>query len=79
MQLLPNLKLGVAYGATETLCMVLHQKFERDGLNSATYGWLNVVPGVEVKVVDDEDCVLPVGRTGEVCIRGPMRSLVLVQ
>ena len=75
LKLLPNLKLGVAYGSMETLCMVLHQKFERDGLNSETYGWLEVVPGVEVKVVDDEDCVLPVGRTGEVCIRGPMLFL----
>ena len=75
LQLLPNLKFGLAYGATETFCMVLHQKYERDGLNSETYDWLDVDPGVEVKVVDDEDCVLPVGRTGEVCIRGPMLFL----
>lgn len=72
LKLLPNLKVGVVYGSTETLCMVLHQMFERDSLNSETYGWLDVDPGVEVKVVDDEGCVLPVGSPGEICVRGPM-------
>ena len=72
LKLLPNLKFGLAYGSTGTLYMVLHQKFEREGLNSESYGWLDVDPGVELKVVDDEHFVLPVGRIGEVCTRGPM-------
>ncbi|MFO7281818.1 MAG: class I adenylate-forming enzyme family protein [Thermoanaerobacterales bacterium] len=30
------------------------------------------VPTVEVRIVDDDDNPLPTGRTGEVCIRGPI-------
>lgn len=29
------------------------------------------IPGVEVKIFDDEDRELPVGEVGEVCVRGP--------
>jgi acyl-CoA synthetase (AMP-forming)/AMP-acid ligase II len=28
-------------------------------------------PGIEIKIVDDEDCALPVGEIGEVCVRSP--------
>jgi len=69
MRKLPNVEFIQAYGMTETspVLTVLSHK-DHCGAPLAAAG--RPVPGVEVRVVDFNDCDVPVGECGEVIARG---------
>ena len=66
----PNAGFGCGFGQTETAGTVCAAStadlIERPGTSG------RVVPTAEVRIVDDEGKVLPVGEVGEIVIRGPM-------
>ena len=70
--LFPRLTMTTGYGATETFSFVSVQTFCGSNIGPDEYGWMEVVPGTEVKIVDPEDCVIPLGKVGEINVRGPM-------
>ena len=67
-KVLPGVKFNLVYGCTESpkFCseLVTQQKAV-EGI----YGKMAVAPGVEVKVVDDENRIVPQGTPGEICTR----------
>ncbi|KXJ28504.1 acyl-CoA synthetase family member 2, mitochondrial [Exaiptasia diaphana] len=64
----PKIKVINAYGSTESnVC--LSQEIDKDNLDSLDYGVMNVVPGMEVKIVNENGQLLPLGETGEICLR----------
>ncbi|EDO37992.1 predicted protein [Nematostella vectensis] len=67
---LPDLTSIVnSYGSTETF-LPSGQVVTRHNIHSLDYGATEVNPGFEVKVVDDEGHVVPVGTPGELHVRG---------
>lgn len=57
------------YGMTETSGACFQSKSEEsDVKNYTTIGCLN--HHLEAKVVDKNGCIVPIGTTGELCIRG---------
>ena len=64
-------KIGAAlfqgYGLTETSPVVSSNtiQFKRKGSVGKAF------PGIEVKIIDENEAVLPSGSEGEICIRGP--------
>ena len=69
--LLPTLKLVLYYAATEFM-LITEQVVSKDNIDSLPYGWMELHPGVEIKIVGANGEVLPVGAIGEVHVRGPM-------
>ena len=69
--LLPTLKLVLYYAATE-FSVITEQVVAKDNVDSLPYGWMELLPGVEMKIVGADGGVLPVGGIGEVHVRGPM-------
>ena len=68
---LPQLRLFQGYGMTESAALVSRlspEDHDRDDHVLASAG--RPVPGVTVTVQDEDGTVLPVGQTGEVCVRG---------
>jgi acyl-CoA synthetase (AMP-forming)/AMP-acid ligase II len=67
---LPNIQFYNAYGLTESQGLVTvlgpEQKYRKLG-SVGSVAWLR-----EMRIVDDEDRVLPPGTPGEVVVRGPM-------
>jgi len=66
------------YGMTEgaPLVTVLRPEDHKKGSEDGNFAWLlktagRSVPGVEIKVVDDDDNEVPIGQAGEVAVRGP--------
>jgi fatty-acyl-CoA synthase len=59
----------IAYGQTET-SPVNHQTSRDDTLQKRTETVGRAVPWVEIKLVDSEDRVVPIGEKGEICVRG---------
>jgi len=56
------------YGLTETSPTVARQ---REGLPRKPGSVGPAIDGVEIKIFDDADREVPMGQTGEVCVRGP--------
>jgi fatty-acyl-CoA synthase len=59
----------IAYGQTET-SPVNHITLPDDTLERRTQTVGRAVPGVEIKIIDEQGDVLPIGATGEICARG---------
>ncbi len=66
------------YGMTEAapLVTVLSGEEHQLGLENPEWEWLlgtagRAVPGVEIKVVDDDGNEVPIGQAGEILVRGP--------
>jgi long-chain acyl-CoA synthetase len=64
---LPQVELREGYGLTETSALVSTNPPGRGRLGSVGLP----VPGVELRVVDDDDQELPRGEVGEICCRSP--------
>ena len=69
MQVLPQTRFVQAYGQTETspILTLLRPEAHATKLKSAG----QAVPGVELRIMDENDDELPLGEIGEVCARGP--------
>jgi fatty-acyl-CoA synthase len=59
----------IGYGQTE-LSPVNHLTLPNDSLENRTQTVGRPIPYVEVKIVDENDRVLPIGEQGEICTRG---------
>jgi len=59
----------IAYGQTE-LSPVNHMTLPEDTLENRTQTVGRPIPHVEVKIVDENDRVVPIGVQGEICTRG---------
>ena len=59
----------IGYGQTE-LSPINHMTLPDDSLQNRTQTVGRPIPYVEVKIVDQDDRVLPVGEQGEICTRG---------
>jgi long-chain acyl-CoA synthetase len=64
---LPHVELREGYGLTETSALVSTNPPGRGRLGSVGVP----VPGVELRVVDDDDQDVPCGEVGELCCRSP--------
>ena len=71
LSLLPKLKLILYYATTESM-IITEQLVQKKNVHTVPYGWMVLHPGVEMKIVNEEGRVLPVGSIGEVHVRGPM-------
>ncbi|MBC6715911.1 acyl--CoA ligase [Aurantimonas sp. DM33-3] len=69
-QLLPNLDLVQAYGATETTSPATIMPAGRQIARPASVG--APVPGADIRIMDSEGHEVPRGQSGEVWIGGPM-------
>ncbi|MGZ8519036.1 MAG: class I adenylate-forming enzyme family protein [Candidatus Binatia bacterium] len=65
----PHIKVIQGYGLTETSPMITLVEPEKAEAKMGSIG--RAVPGVEVKIVDDNDKEMPVGEAGEIITRGP--------
>lgn len=59
----------IAYGQTET-SPVNHITLPDDSLEKRTETVGRAVPWVEIKIIDENNRVAPIGDTGEICVRG---------
>ena len=59
----------IAYGQTE-LSPINHMTLPEDSLENRTQTVGRPIPHIEVKIVDANDRVVPVGEQGEICTRG---------
>jgi fatty-acyl-CoA synthase len=59
----------IGYGQTE-LSPVNHMTLPEDSLENRTQTVGRPIPYIEVKIVDENDRVLPIGEQGEICTRG---------
>jgi long-chain acyl-CoA synthetase len=64
----PHIKVIQGYGLTETSPMITLVEPEKAEAKMGSIG--RAVPGVEVKIVDDNDNEVPVGEAGEIITRG---------
>jgi len=62
-------KVLIGYGQTE-LSPVNHMTLPDDSLENRTQTVGRPIPFIEVKIVDENDRVLPIGEQGEICTRG---------
>ncbi len=70
---LPGIAFGQSYGMTETSPLVTYLPPEEHKLDDHSRRLLSAgraVPGVEVRIVDEHDNPLPVGKVGEIVVRG---------
>ncbi|MDP9129682.1 MAG: AMP-binding protein, partial [Candidatus Binatota bacterium] len=65
----PHIKVIQGYGLTETSPMITLVEPEKAEAKMGSIG--RAVPGVEVRIVDDDDKEVPVGEAGEIITRGP--------
>jgi len=74
-QRLPQLKgtFGTGYGATETGAIVSYAGNSMLAENPSCVG--PPLPGVEIKIVDDEGQVVPDGEDGHICVRSQLVML----
>ncbi|KXJ28566.1 Acyl-CoA synthetase family member 2, mitochondrial [Exaiptasia diaphana] len=64
----PNLNFLNLYGSTE-VPIISVQKFTKGSLDSLDYGIMRVIPGLEIKIVNEEGELMPTGGKGEICLR----------
>ena len=69
--LIPWLKLVLYYASTEFM-VVTEQVLDRNSIHLLPYGWMEVSPGVEMKITGKNGRILQLGAIGEVHVRGPM-------
>ncbi|MGH7438860.1 MAG: AMP-binding protein [Polyangiaceae bacterium] len=68
----PSVELAQFYGATETCSIVTCLRDEQSVIGTAVLGSCGrAVPGVSVKIVDDDGGEAARGEAGEICVRGP--------
>jgi long-chain acyl-CoA synthetase len=65
----PHVKVIQGYGMTETSPMITLVEPDKAEAKSGSIG--RAVPGVEVKIVDEDDKEMPLGEAGEIITRGP--------
>ena len=65
----PHIKIIQGYGLTETSPLITLVEPERAESRVGSIG--RAVPGVEVKIIDDNGQAVPVGAAGEIITRGP--------
>jgi long-chain acyl-CoA synthetase len=65
----PHIKVIQGYGLTETSPMITLVEPEKAEMKMGSIG--RAVPGVEVKIVDENDQEVPPGEPGEIITRGP--------
>jgi long-chain acyl-CoA synthetase len=65
----PHIKVIQGYGLTETSPMITLVEPDKAEAKMGSIG--RAVPGVEVKIVDENDKEVPVGEAGEIITRGP--------
>ncbi len=65
----PHIKVIQGYGLTETSPMITLVEPEKAEAKMGSIG--RAVPGVEVKIVDENDKEVPLGEAGEIITRGP--------
>jgi long-chain acyl-CoA synthetase len=65
----PHIKIIQGYGLTETSPMITLVEPEKAEAKMGSIG--RAVPGVEVKIVDEQGGEMPSGETGEIITRGP--------
>jgi long-chain acyl-CoA synthetase len=74
-EVLPKLKMIQAYGQTETGPVLTLLQPERHVFSGPMAGKTRSagqpVPGVDIAIMDENDCLLATGEIGEVCARGP--------
>ena len=63
--LLPQVNMSLTYGSTEA-ALVVHQELDKDTIEHLPYGWMELNEHVELKITDDEGCVVPIGTAGQV-------------
>jgi fatty-acyl-CoA synthase len=61
----------VAYGATEMAGGMFTWATDPDDKQAETVGHVNVIDGLEIKVVDDDRQEIPQGEVGEIAVRAP--------
>ena len=62
-------KVLIGYGQTE-LSPVNHMTLPEDSLENRTQTVGRPIPHIEVKIVDADNRVVPIGEQGEICTRG---------
>jgi long-chain acyl-CoA synthetase len=76
-RIFPNVELAQAWGLTETspILTVLDSDSHREALESGRHEALNScgkpLPGVDLRVLDEEGAEVPSGEAGEFVVRGP--------
>ncbi|MBM4263979.1 MAG: long-chain fatty acid--CoA ligase [Deltaproteobacteria bacterium] len=65
----PHIKVIQGYGLTETSPMITLVEPDKAQAKMGSIG--KAVPGVEVKIVDENDKEVPIGEPGEIITRGP--------
>jgi len=66
----PHISIGSGYGMTETCGSISNISGTELINNPNACGF--VLPSVDVKIIGDDGTELPIGETGEICIRGAM-------
>jgi D-alanine--poly(phosphoribitol) ligase subunit 1 len=70
---LPNAKIQNVYGPTEDTIFCTYYTFNRDGNNKSHNGILSIgkaMEGTMTVIIDEDNKVLPVGSTGQLCLAG---------
>lgn len=70
LEVLPDKKSILVYAATEVLTVALQPLSHETISNKEDYGKMYMLPDIEVKVIDDQGLVVPLGNKGEICVRG---------
>ncbi|KAK3742431.1 hypothetical protein QZH41_002195 [Actinostola sp. cb2023] len=75
LDVFPQNKAILVYAATEVLTVGMQPLSQASIAKKDDYGKMYILPDIEVKIVDDEGLVVPLGTKGEICVRGPKMFL----
>jgi long-chain acyl-CoA synthetase len=67
---LPHITIGAGYGMTETCGSI--SNISGAELSNSPGACGHVLPSVDIKIMGDDEKEKPIGKTGEICIRGAM-------
>lgn len=73
----PSSVIMLAYGSTESP-LITTEIVKKESAVEGNFGKMALYPGVEVKIVDDEDKIVPISTAGEICTRNCMVFLEYV-